>query len=69
MDILTVILLFLLNLQMLLLVVSNITPMIKKWLAKAEREPQTQAEKERQEQMIREMNNFFSYTGDSQKDE
>ncbi len=66
MDILEVVLLILLNLQALLLVVANGLPAIKKYIIK---EKEDAKEIEKQKKIAREMQNFFSYTGDSQKDE
>ena len=69
MDILTVALLILLNLQVLLLVVANVIPKLEKWFVKAHSESLSASEKQRQAQAMREVQNFFSYTGDSQKNE
>ena len=66
MDILEVVLLILLNLQALLLVIANGLPAIKKYIVK---EKEDVKEIEKQKKFAREMQNFFSYTGDSQKDE
>lgn len=66
MDILEVVLLILLNLQALLLVIANGLPAIKKYIVK---EKEDVKEIEKQKKIAREMQNFFSYTGDSQKDE
>lgn len=66
MDILEVVLLILLNLQALLLVVANGLPAIKRYITK---EKEDIKEIEKQKKIAREMQNFFSYTGDSQKDE